>query len=222
MFRYESEMIPILVDNLSKVFKTEYITTEFSTGNGVADLVFTTEMNDENLFLNDYGLMALFVNLFHQNKKISTGIFDEKKLNKSRVKRLLRCLENDEFIVIDGDRIIRNRKYKAHTQNLISVEAKLKDWKSGFYQALRYKFFSHKSYLAYPEQYIHRVDLNLLKEHNIGLISVGQDTIQFIFKPKAEKPKDVTSYFFLSELFAKEIQKKACATSVWRHARWSI
>lgn len=206
MFRYESEMIPVLVDNLSRVFKTEYITTEFSTGNGVADLVLTTELNNENLFLNDYGLMSLFVNLFHQNKKINTGVINEKKLDKKRVKKLLQYLENDAFIVIEGDKIIRNRKYKAHTQNLISVEAKLKDWKSGFYQALRYKFFSNKSYLAYPEQYIHRVDLNLLKEHNIGLISVGQDSIQFIFKPKAEKPQDVTSYFFLSELFAQQFK----------------
>ena len=63
MFRYESEMIPVLVENLSKVFNTGYITTEFSTGNGVADLVFTTEMNEEKLFFNDYGLMALFVSL---------------------------------------------------------------------------------------------------------------------------------------------------------------
>jgi len=204
-------MIPVLVDNLSKVFKTKYITTEFGTGNGVADLVLTTEMNDENLFLNDYGLMAMFVSLFHQNKRISTDVLNEKKLDKNRVRKLLQYLEDDDFILFEGNNIVRNRKYKAHTQNLISVEAKLKDWKSGFYQALRYKFFSNKSYLAYPEHYIHRVDLNFFRKHKNNLISVGHDGIQFIFKPKAERPQDVTSYFFLSELFAKEIRKKVYA-----------
>ena len=206
MFRYESEMIPVLIDNLSKVFKTEYITTEFSTGNGVADLVFTTEMNDEDLYLNDYALMSLFVNLFQQNKHLTTKYLQKSSIDKTRLKNLLTHLEVNDFIGYDGEIIIRNRKYKAHTRNLLSVEAKLNDWKSGFYQALRYKFFSHQSYLAYPEKNIHRVDLDLLKEHNIGLISVGDDKIRFISKPKSEKPKDLTSYFFLSELFAQQFK----------------
>lgn len=208
MFRYESEMIPVLVENLSKIFNTEYITTEFSTGNGVADLVFSTEMNEEKLFLNDYGMMSLFVRLFQQNRMLNSELLYENCFDKPRLKKLLNYLEGDDFICIDGDKITRTRKYKSHTQNLFSVEAKLKDWKSGFYQAMRYKFFSHKSYLAYPKQYIHRVDLELLKENNIGLISVELDNIEFVFKPKNEKPQDVTSYFFLSELFAKEIRKK--------------
>lgn len=203
MFRYESEMIPVLIDNLSKVFKTEYITTEFSTGNGVADLVFTTEMSDEDLYFNDYALMSLFVNLFQQNKHLTTTYLQKSSIDKTRLKNLLAYLEVNDFIEYDGEVIKKNRKYKAHTRNLLSVEAKLNDWKSGFYQALRYKFFSHQSYLAYPEKNIHRVDLDLLKEHNIGLISVGDDKIRFISKPKTEKPKDLTSYFFLSELFAQ-------------------
>lgn len=203
MLRYESEMIPVLIDNLSEVFKTEYITTEFSTGNGVADLVFTTEMSDEDLYLNDYALMSLFVNLFQQNKHITTKYLQKRSIDKTRLKNLLAHLEANDFIEYDGELIKRNRKYKAHTRNLLSVEAKLNDWKSGFYQALRYKFFSHKSYLAYPEKNIHRVDLDLLKEHNIGLISVGDNKIIFISKPKTEKPKDLTSYYFLSELFAQ-------------------
>ena len=206
MFRYESEMIPVLIENLSKVFNTEYITTEFSTGNGVADLVFTTEMNEEKLFLNDYGMMSLFVNLFQQNKMLNSDLLYENCFDKTRLKKLLNRLECEDFICINGDKITRTRKYKSHTQNLFSVEAKLKDWRSGFYQALRYKFFSHKSYLAFPKQFIHRVDLDLLKEHNIGLIAVEKDNIHFVLKPKTEKPQDITSYFFLSEIFAQEFK----------------
>ena len=88
MFRYEREMIPVLIENLSKVFNTEYITTEFSTGNGVADLVFTTEMNEEKLFLNDYGMMSLFVNLFQQNKMLNSELLYENCFDKIRLKKL--------------------------------------------------------------------------------------------------------------------------------------
>jgi hypothetical protein len=211
MFRYESEMIPVLIENLSKVFNTKYITTEFGTGNGVADLVFTTKMSEERLFLNDYGMMSLFVSLFNQSKILNAEMLYENNFDKARMKKLLACLERYDFICFDGKKIIRTRKYQAHTLNLFSVEAKLKDWKSGFCQALRYKFFSHKSYLAYPEQYIHRVELNLLKKHNIGLISVSSNNINFIYNPKIEKPQDTTSYYFLSEMFAKEIKRKAYA-----------
>jgi hypothetical protein len=103
MFRYESEMIPVLVDNLSKVFQTKYITTEFSTGNGVADLVFTTEFNNEKLFFNDYGLMSLFVTLFQQNKKLKSENVYEKCFDKVRLKKLLNRLEGEDYICFEGD-----------------------------------------------------------------------------------------------------------------------
>lgn len=209
MFRYEREMIPVLVENLAKIFNTQYIAKEFSTGNGIADLVFTTNLNEESLFFNDYGLMALFVNLFQQRKVLRRDWLDESCYDKARLKKLLQHLEGEDYIYFEGTKIMQTRKYKAHTQNLFSIEAKLKDWKSGFYQALRYKFFSNKSYLAYPKQYIHRVDLELLKQHNIGLIAVDNDSIEFVYAPKVEKPQDKISHLFLSEMFAQPFKLRA-------------
>lgn len=208
MFRYESEMIPVLVKNLSEKFKTKYITTEFGTGNGVADLVFTTKMSDENLFFNDYSSMALFVKLFDLNRLTQVDLLEQTTFDKVRLKKLIKYLEEEEYIHFSEGQIIKSRKYQAHTKNLFSIEAKLKDWKSGFYQALRYKFFSNKSYLAYPKQFIHRVDLELLTSHNIGLIAVDIDSIEFILEPKKEIPKDKTSHLFLAEMFAQKFKKR--------------
>lgn len=206
MFRYESEMIPVLVKNLTKVFNTEYITTEFNTGNGVADLVFSTKLSEENLFFNDYGMMTLFVNLFDKNKTVSAHSLNNGQYDKVKLKRLLKQLECENYIYFEDLKIKTTRSYKPHTNNLISIEAKLKDWKSGFYQALRYKFFSEKSYLAFPKSAIHRVDLELLKNHNIGLIAVDTNKIDFVLKPKSEKPQDKISYFYLAEIFAQKFK----------------
>ncbi|HET9057375.1 MAG TPA: hypothetical protein VFN30_11080 [Chitinophagaceae bacterium] len=211
MFRYERDMIPVLVKNLTKVFNTEYITTEFNTGNGVADLVFSTKLSEERLFFNDYGTMALFVNLFDKNKTVKADSLSNGQYDKIKLKKLLKLLEYEEYIYFEGIEIKTTRNYKPHTNKLISIEAKLKDWKSGFYQALRYKFFSEKSYLAFPKSGIHRVDIELLKNHNIGLIAVDRDKIEFILKPKTEKPQDKISYFFLSEMFAQKFKLNACA-----------
>ena len=206
MFRYESEMIPILTENLSKVFQTQYITTEFGTGNGIADVVLSTALSDESLFFNDYGLMSLFINLFEHNKILTADLIQARQYDKTKLRKLLKHLEHANYIYFDGLEIKKNWKYQPHTQNLISIEAKLKDWKSGFYQAMRYKFFSYKSYLAFPKTLISRVDLDLLKMNNIGLIAVDKVKIEFVLKPKSEKPVDKISYLFLSEIFAQKFK----------------
>jgi hypothetical protein len=99
----------------------------------------------------------------------------------------LTYLEGEDYIDFNEENVFFTKQYKPHTKNLISIEAKLKDWKSGFYQALRYQFFSHQTFLAYPSEFIHRINLNLLKD-NIGLISVHVDGINIIINPKEMKP----------------------------------
>ena len=206
MFQAEKDMIPVLKDSLSKLYNTSYFATEFNTGNGVADLVFTTEIRDERLAFNDYALMSLFVKHFRGKRRLNKTELFKNCNDSASLNKLLNFLENAEFIWSDGEDFVRKRNYVSHTPNLISIEAKLKDWKSGFYQALRYQFYSQKSYLAYPQHYIHRVDIDLLKRHSIGLISVGADNIKILNNPKTRKPLDVTSYFYLSENFAQRFR----------------
>ena len=207
MFQFEKDMIPVLKDNLSKLYKTQYFATEFNTGNGVADLVFTTEMNDESLFLDDYALMSLYVTYFKGKKRLNKENLYDNCTDRIRLKKLLNFLERAEYILSDKSDFVQTKKYKPHTQNLISIEAKLRDWKSGFHQALRYQFFSHKSFLAFPEQYIHRVDTNLLQKYRIGLISVRREGIKVLLNPKKRNPEDLISYFFLSENFAQSFKE---------------
>jgi hypothetical protein len=206
MFQFEKEMIPVLIEKLSMLYHTNYFLLEFNSGNGVADLVFTTEMSNESLMLNDYGMMSLFTSSFLGQKEIHKESLYKQTSDKARLERLLAYLEGKDYIDFDEENILFIKQYKPHTKNLIAIEAKLKDWKSGFYQALRYQFFSHQTFLAYPSEFIHRIDLNLLKEYNIGLISVDIDEINIIINPKEKKPKDITSYYFLSENFARNFK----------------
>ena len=56
--------------------------------------------------------------------------------------------------------IVQKRKLNAAVENIIAIEAKLSDWKNGFYQALRYRYFANQSYLAIKNVYIKNIDKN--------------------------------------------------------------
>src|SRR5260370_31306402 len=206
MFKYEVEMIPVLKDGLARIYKTQNFATEFNTGNGVADLVFSKYLNDQPIIFNDYTLMSLFIRHLNSAKKLDKQILFENFDDKVNIKKLLLFLECNCYVAIGEDQLIRIKKYKPHAEKMVAIEAKLKDWKSGINQALRYQFFSHKSFLAFPAQYIHRVDIKLLQQYNIGLIAVCKDNIEILHDPIEKKPIDLISYYFLSDCFAKKIK----------------
>ena len=201
MFRYERDMIPILIEHLSRLYGTTYFKAEFGSGNGIADLVFTTEMTGEDLVLEDYGLMDHFVTYLSGEQPFNSACKGDRR-ESSRPMRLARLLEANNFIRFEGDQIVQLRPYQPHTRNLIAIEAKLHDWKSGLCQARRYQFFTHKTFLAFPENIIHRVNLEMLKKSSVGLISVAPDQITIVSDPQPAPPVDMTAYYFLSEKFA--------------------
>ena len=210
MFRYEKDMIPVLKEQLSELYRTEYLIEEFSSGLGIADLVFTMDRIDFRHSLNDFESMFYITNYFSSIGSVikPNEIIPKHNLNRSKFLKVLNHLLDLDCIVGDvtGHFKIRNQ-YTPCLQNLFSIEAKLKDWKQGFYQALRYKQYSNKSFLAISYEYLHRVDKKLLKNNNIGLISVYPTKIQMVLNPIHKDPENTTAFYFLSDSFAAKCEK---------------
>ncbi|HAF29550.1 MAG TPA: hypothetical protein DCG75_10925 [Bacteroidales bacterium] len=205
MFRYEKDMIPVLRDSLSKQFNTEYFVEEFASGLGIADLVFTTRIIKRNASLCDFEAMFYLCEYFsRKNKRINPEEFIKKySLKKDKTYYALKYLENLDLLTFcDNDTLIIKERFEPSLKEIYSIEAKLKDWKNGFYQALRYKNYSHKTYLAISAEFVHRVDQELLENSNVGLISVFEEKSEIIIDPKLEKPKNKIAYYHLSESFA--------------------
>ncbi|MFA6187437.1 MAG: hypothetical protein WC770_09560 [Phycisphaerae bacterium] len=206
MFKLEKEMLPILTQKLSEKYRTDFCVNEFNSGNGIADLVFAVgvdSLNDNTLV--DYKLIHIIMNyLNRKNKIIEAGsFFRDLFLSKKQVFNLIEALvEIGVLEKIDNETFIVKNKYSPPVKRIISIEVKLRDWKNGFYQALRYKTYSHKSYLAISEEFAHRVDINLLKEYNIGLISVTPNNIRFIFDIKEQLPNNKVAHAYLSQKIA--------------------
>ena len=206
MFKFEKEMIPVLRKCLSEKYQTEYFIDEFNSGNGIADLVFTTDDIDSNKnYLLDYELIYIVFKYFNRkNKRIEVKkLFNDTFLTKKQVYNLIHyLLENNVLESIDEGNFYIKQKYSPPIKKIISIEAKLFDWKGGFYQALRYKAYSHKSYLAISKEFAHRVDRDLLNKHNIGLIIVSPEKVDISIKAIKEEPSNAIAHAYLAEKMA--------------------
>lgn len=57
--------------------------------------------------------------------------------------------------------------------DVIAVEAKVSNWNRAVQQATSYSLCANKVYLALWHEYAHRVDVNVLDQYGIGLMSVN-------------------------------------------------
>ncbi|MFA5000818.1 MAG: hypothetical protein WC531_01130 [Candidatus Paceibacterota bacterium] len=88
-------------------------------------------------------------------------------------------------------------------KELIAIEAKLKDWKRGFYQANRYKTFADQTYLAVPPNTAKLVDHSLLIKQGVGLISFDAETgkKKILVKAEVKKALSESKRNFATEFF---------------------
>ncbi len=202
MFKYEKDMIPVLEREFEKKYSNANIIKEFNSGNGIADLTIVIENDTKpNILIQNYSEMFYLTNYFNRKgKKVDTNrLIEDKKLDSKTLYVLLEKLIESGYVVTNGNDYIVIELYKPAVKKVISIEAKLNKWMDGFYQALRYQCFSHKSFLALSSSKIKNVNISLLSEHKVGLISVFKDKIEFINNPQIQKPKDITAYYHLTK-----------------------
>lgn len=182
-----------LVCHLEAIFLKEgyLVKREIGTGYGVADLVIT-KLNKRKCSIrktNKQSTPLLKESYFTVLRHLPDIDSNSDAMNyKELLKRtnlsnhflkydVLKTLEACGFV----KEVAKQKYFKVNgwvplAKEVIAVEAKLQDWRRGFIQANRYKAFADKVYLAMPEQYAHRVNRELLKSKNIGLIVLKSNT----------------------------------------------
>ncbi len=216
MFRYEKDMIPVLKEFFKERFNQNLSVEELNTGIGIADIVFTKKINRRDYYFDNFELLFHTLTLINRkNKKISeidfSTRFSKKQIN-SIIEKYLTLELIEEY---DSEYYYVKNKLPPTITEFYAIEAKLKDWKSGLYQAIRYKNFAQKSFLALSSEYIHRVDKNLLIENRIGLISVALENTRIIINPRKDNPNDKVAFYYLGDKFTKNVflnyeQEKYC------------
>src|SRR3989344_8288793 len=155
-FTLEKQMIPVLKNELSSLYHTQYFVEEFQSGNGIADLVFARDIEMRPTTICDYESIYLIKNFLNRkNKKITyESMLSFGDMNKNKLTHVVDQLLESGFLEEEGSYFIVTKSYQSPVHDLTAIEAKLSDWRGGFYQALRYKHFCHRSYLAIASDFV--------------------------------------------------------------------
>ncbi len=207
MFTSEKALVDKLVIDLQEKYDTQYIVRELRGGNNIADIVYTTDLNRDSIVFDEYFNAYYYFNGIYNKKSVT---IKEIQISNSMIDKkfhdFLHELEEMGYIRIDGNYITSIKNIDAVTKNFIAVEAKLSDWKAGLEQATRYKQYANEVYIAISSEHINKVDKDLLRDMNIGLMSVSQGKLRIPVKAKKEKVKKLDIQYYIADRFLKQLK----------------
>lgn len=183
------------------------------TGFGYADLVciiwdqsIRNKWSDKRNQLNITDIKILHhlynVKLFKEKSEVTKELgFNLRKVNKS-IEKLLEA----ELVTMNKQNRVKIKLIKEifFIKEIISIEAKLYDWKRALEQSINNTYFSSQSYVLFPGKIITK---RLLEEYintDIGIISF-EKSYKIIKKPKRQTiPSSLSSWFF-NEYIGREL-----------------
>jgi hypothetical protein len=100
------------------------------------------------------------------------------------------------------------RRIRVPFSEITAFEVKVKDWKSGIYQARNYKSFAHKVSVALPLARATRLTNNLpeFRRMKVGLVGIGpKGNIRWLLKPRRRRPISQPRHFHAALRLLKEL-----------------
>lgn len=205
-FKYEKDLVNELVTILQEDYNIKYVVRELQNGKNIADIVYSKELKRDFAIFDEYIESYYYFNEIIQNKKKTIEELNIKNKDLLRkFKRFLKKLEKAGYITLNNNKIHVIKKVDIASKNVVAIEAKLSDWKSGLNQALAYKQYSDYVYVAIDEYYYKKVDIELFEKNNVGLILVGKGHIKKVLIPKKEKDFEVDIKYYMIDKFLTSV-----------------
>lgn len=177
---------------------------EIRMGIGVSDIVLNIGASKSIIPISDYYLLSFIECMCNKNRLSLNEFADLFPIEKQRFLGYINQLADGKVIIIKNNFIYANKKiFGLNLGKTISIEAKIKDWKSGILQAQRYLMFSDFSYLALPEEKIKNVELAQVEKNGIGLLSVKNNKIEEIVKPSRSNECDYKQKYIATSTIVK-------------------
>lgn len=178
----EKELVN-LINNYLEKNKVLY-GNEIRMGIGIPDIMFISNVVTEEQIIIDYYALKLYDLMSKKNIDNVDDLVKISKIPKRNIVKHLKLLEEKNIININCGIIELKKKIdikKVGTN--VSIEVKIKDWRSGFNQAQRYLDFSDYTYLAIHEKYLRNINEEEFITSGVGLLTVSQNSIKEIIPP---------------------------------------
>lgn len=210
-FRYERDLVDELVEILQKDYNIKYIVRELKNGKNIADVVCSKEIQRDFTIFDEYIESYYYFNeiLTHKKLNIEELNIKNKELMKT-FKTFLKKLEKEGYINLSNNKIEVVKKINIASKNVMAIEAKLSDWKSGLFQAITYKQYSDYVYVAIDESCYSHIDKQLFRDNNVGLFLVGKGHVKKVITPKKEKCFKQDIKFYMIDKFLATLSEQTC------------
>jgi len=175
-----------LVDKITIYLERYHIrySKEVRMGIGIPDIVINLGAPKSITRITDYYILLL-AEYVKQEKKIAlTKAIEYFSFDQARFQNIINQAIEKRILAIRNGFVYCDKKvFNLNLGKAIAIEAKMKNWKDGLLQAQRYLLFANYSYLALPENKVQNVDLELLREKGIGLLSVTENGLKEVLPP---------------------------------------
>lgn len=125
--------------------------------------------------------------------------------------KILKLLKKNRYIEIHDDKCVKINGFHPYSNTLVSVEAKVKNWKKAGEQALRHQKFVNQAYVALPHKHIRPAIKNIgsFKKANIGLLEVDDENNMIIEhnRPNYHLPEMDTFYYVALDTLWATVQE---------------
>lgn len=110
--------------------------------------------------------------------------------------RILEDMREAEIVCVSGKAFALHESWRNVLPEIVTVEAKVNNWRVALCQAIRNSIFAHRSYVAMPSRVARRIDGEIgLRHYGVGVLAVDGDDVIEIKKPRRRSPR-VWSYYY--------------------------
>jgi hypothetical protein len=134
------------------------------------------------------------------------------------VKKSIEGLVESKIVFSENGTFKMSEPWKAVLPEIITIEAKVGDWRRALNQAVRNQLFAHRSFVALPSQVALRARQDeTFNRYGIGILSVEKcDSVRVLRHAKRATPR-IWLYYYLIASLAAEHFNGACGAVRSRH-----
>jgi len=183
-------------------------------GAGIADLILVS-YDSEVLVLSQVECSSIHPLAYL--RVVGSARLDTIAMRLRQPERALRCclegLVEADVLWRAGNAFSLSPSWRDILPAVVTVEAKVSDWRRAVVQAGRNRLFSHHSFVALPTAVAHRVRKeSVFQQLGIGILSVNEaGDVAIARRPRRFQPRVWNYYYELALVLAKQVRENSNA-----------